>query len=89
VEIAAELMDMAGRVIEDGAGFMSEAEVVARLEATGLSLDDMPRLQQYIESGLPPSGLPGGISQIIVRILASPAGSEYQQEFLAGLACAE
>lgn len=91
VEIAADLMDMAGRIVEDGARFVSEAEVVARLEATGLSLEDMPRVKQYVERGLslPDSGLPGEISQIIVRILASPAGSEFQQEFLAGLACAE
>lgn len=88
VEISAELMDMAGRVIEDGAGFMSEAEVVARLEATGLSLDDMPRLRQIVESGFSTGGgLPFGISQIIVRILSSPAGMKYQQDFLASLAC--
>jgi len=47
VEISADLMDMAGRIIEDGASLMSEAEVLARLEATGLSLDDMPRLKAY------------------------------------------
>ena len=90
VEIAADLMDMAGRIVEDGARFVSEAEVVARLEATGLLLDDMPRVKQYVERGLtmPDSGLPGEISQIIVRILASPAGIEFQKEFLAGLACA-
>lgn len=91
VEISDELMDMAGRVItEDGARFMSTAEVVARLEGTGLSLDEMPRLMQIIESRMPLSGsVPGGISQVIVRMLTHPAGIEFQQEFLAGLACPE
>ena len=90
VEISAELMEMAGRVVEEGTAFLTQAEVVARLEATGLSLDDLPRVKQIIESGLPTGGdMHGGISQIIVRILASPAGIDFQREFLAGLACAQ
>ena len=90
VEISAELVDLAGRTIEDGARLMSQAEAVARLESTGLSVDDMPRLKQFVESGFPPGGgLPSDISQLIVRIIASPAGIVFQQEFLAGLACAE
>lgn len=90
VEISADLLDMAGRSIEDGAQLLSQAEAVARVEATGLSLDDMPRVKQYVESGFPPGGgLPSDISQLIVRIIAHPAGMAFQQEFLAGLACAE
>ncbi|MYE26815.1 MAG: hypothetical protein F4X87_06300 [Chloroflexi bacterium] len=94
VEISDELMDMAGRVIDDGTAFVSEAEVAARLEATGLStgrsLDDSPGLKQIVERGLPAGEeMAGGISQVIVRILSSPAGREFQQEFLSGLACAE
>lgn len=90
VEISAELMDMAGRVFEDGVGTMSEAEVAARIEATGLSLDDTPRLKQYVESELSQGDeLLGDMSEIVVRILASPMGSGLQQEFLAGLSCEE
>ena len=87
VEISDELMDMAGRVFEDGQGYVSMAEVVARVEATGLSIDEMPRVKQYIENNLQTSGLPGSDSQLIVRILTHPAGLEFQEEFLAGLAC--
>ena len=90
VEISDELMDMAGRVYEDGEGYVSMAEVVARVEATGLSLDEMPRVKQYIENSLQSSGgLAGSDSQLIVRMLTHPAGIEFQQEFLAGLACDE
>ncbi len=90
VEISDELMDMAGRVYEDGQGYVSMAEVVARVEATGLSLDEMPRVKQYIENSLHSGGgLPGSDSQLIVRMLNHPAGLEFQQEFLAGLACEE
>ena len=89
VEIADELMDMAGRVYEDGQGYVSRAEVVARVEATGLSLDEMPRVKQFIENNLQSGGLPGSDSQLIVRMLNHPAGLEFQQEFLAGLACEE
>ena len=90
VEISDELMDMAGRIYEDGEGYVSMAEVVARVEATGLSLDEMPRVKQYIENSLQSSGgLAGSDSQLIVRMLTHPAGIEFQQEFLAGLACDE
>ncbi|MDE2951169.1 MAG: ABC transporter substrate binding protein [Chloroflexota bacterium] len=90
VEISAELMDMAGRIMEDGASVLSEAEVLARLEATGLSLDSMPRLKEYIEDNALPVGASANlVTEVIVRILSSPAGREFQQEFLAGLACAE
>lgn len=90
VEISADLMDMAGRTIEDDALLMSRAEAVARVEATGLSMDNMPRVKQAIESGFPEEGgLPGNTSQLIVRVLVHPAAREFQQEFLAGLACPE
>ncbi len=89
VEISADLLDIAGRFVEDGQGYLTEAETLARLEATGLSLDNMPRAKQFVESSLSQAGaLPGAISQLTVRILSSPAGKAFQQEFLAGLACA-
>ena len=37
VEISADLMDLAGRTIEDGARQMSQAEAIARIESTGMS----------------------------------------------------
>lgn len=90
LEISADLMDMAGRTIEDDALLMSRAEVVARVEATGLSMDNMPRVKQAVESGFPAKGgLPDNSSQLIVRVLAHPAAREFQQEFLEGLACPE
>ena len=90
VEISADLMDMAGRTIEDDALLLSQAEAVARVEATGLSLDNMPRVKQAVESGFPPEGgLPDNTSRLIVRVLVHPAAKEFQQEFLAGLACPE
>ena len=90
VEISADLMDMAGRTIEDDALLLSRAEAVARVEATGLSMDNMPRVKQAVESGFPEGGgLPGNTSQLIVRVLSHPAAKAFQQEFLAGLACPE
>ena len=91
VEVSADLMEMAGRVVEDGARVLSEAEFIGRIEATGLSLDDMPRLKAAIQGdlSLPGMGLPGEVSQLIVRMLSHPTGLAFQEEFLAGLACAE
>ena len=90
VEISADLMDMAGRTVEGDEVLLSRAEAVARVEATGLSLDNMPRVKEAVESGFPPEGgLPANTSQLIVRILVHPAAREFQQEFLAGLACPE